>query len=58
MFYIVHFWAHDPEVGDFLDHRKFFDYEDAAEFAREHSATVENSLGLPVSGGHEAEQEN
>lgn len=48
MFYIVHFWAYDSAVRAFLDPRKFYDYEEAADFAREHDAKVESSYGLPV----------
>ncbi len=46
MFYIVHFWAYDPAVGEFLDHMKFDDYEEASRFAIEHDSVVEHPLGL------------
>jgi hypothetical protein len=44
MWWIVYFWAHDPTVGEYLDHRKFYDFEDAELFAEEHNSKVESTL--------------
>lgn len=43
MMWIVYFWAKCPEVGGYLDHTMFDDYEEALAFATEHGATPERT---------------
>lgn len=46
MWYVVNFWDHDDNVGEFLNHRKFDSLLDAVTFASIHETTAQDTLGL------------
>ena len=46
MWYVVSYWDHDPDVGEFLNQHKFDLLSDALVFAEEKGAMVTSPMGL------------